>query len=175
MYLSPIYVCSITPNAGAPLSPMEPINIKGLGGFYLRNDDLTTFANVRNGTGLTDPEIYYAYSATSPTSLLPIPAGAATVLSNKQTGMFCRLSRLPTSYPFADGPGGGVTPLRRLASVPSTCVLEGVLADQPSVATATVFTYTGKPPGMSAPCAAPIHCVGVPRTPLDSYSKSSAR
>ena len=125
------------PPLGPPLNPIIPINILDKDGFPVRNDNLTNFAYVGSGDGLTPPEIYSAFHPQDPTNTTPIAPGETTYLRNAQTGMYCRLTALPSIYPLSrtsSSAGRGLL---------QSCATRGVLCDQPTAATATILTYTG--------------------------------
>ena len=123
----------------------------------MRNDNLTNFAYVGPEDGITQPpEVYMAYRPSSPTNTTPIQPGETTQLMNMQTGKYCRIAQLPANYPL-NKPGSRPqrTPSsvssagsgRHLLQVPSSCITQGVLCDQDTIATASILTYTGT--GMS--------------------------
>jgi hypothetical protein len=108
-----------------------PINILDASGNPVRNDNTTSFAYVGPNDGAQQPpEVYTAFRPANPSDPTPIQPGETTQLRNTQTGLYCRLDALPAG----------------LVS-PSTCNTQGVICDQPTIATATILTYTGS--GMS--------------------------
>ena len=125
------------PPLGPPLNPIIPINILDKDGFPVRNDNLTNFAYVGSGDGLTPPEIYSAFHPQDPTNTTPIAPGETTYLRNAQTGMYCRLTALPSTYPLS------ITSFSAGRGLLQSCATRGVLCDQPTAATATILTYTG--------------------------------
>lgn len=132
---------TLLPAAGPPLVPLQPLNINGLGGYPLRNDNATCLAYVGTGTGLTLPEMYIAYRPSTPTSALAIAAGSTAILKNMQTGLWCHLVPVPAAYPLY------TTNIRSrhvaANALPKSCATSGMICDQATAATATVFTYTG--------------------------------
>ena len=115
---------SAAPNP--PLTPDTPINIVGPSGYPVRNDNVTSFSRVGNGTGTTPPEQYVPYHPGSPSDTTPISKGETVVFRNVQTGLWCRLA------PFS-GAGTGS----------SQCNTQGVLCDKGSMQDATTLTYEG--------------------------------
>ncbi len=88
----------------------------------MRNDNLTNFAYVGTGIGITPPEQYVAYRPANNIDPTPIQPGETTIFKNQETRKWCRLA------PFTPS---------------TTCLTQGMLCDQDSPGTATVFTYTG--------------------------------
>ncbi len=105
-----------------PLKPITPINILDKDGYPVRNDNVTNFAYVGNGTGLTPPEMYIAFHPGQQSNDDPIKPGQTAIFENMQTGMWCRLANF--------------TPQ-------TTCRTQGMLCDQASPDSADHITYTG--------------------------------
>jgi hypothetical protein len=84
--------------------PIIPINWLASDGFPVRNDNLTNFAYLGSGDGLTPPEVYSAYRPDNASDPTPIMPGETTYLRNTQTGKYCRLAQLPAAYPLKTGP-----------------------------------------------------------------------
>jgi hypothetical protein len=87
---------------------------------YVRNDNVSNYAYVGNGTGSSSPEQYLAFHAGNLTDTSAIDPFETAVLKNVQTGLWCRLAPLPSN---------------------STQI--GMICDQATAATGTVMTYTG--------------------------------
>ena len=107
--------------AGPPLLANSPINILGPSGYPVRNDNGSSPAYLGAGNGTTRPEMYTAYHPGNLGSSVPIQPGESTILTNLETGLYCQLRGLPTNSSQL-----------------------GMFCDQPTPATATVMTYTGK-------------------------------
>ena len=105
-----------------PLTPLIPLNVLNGTGYPVRNDNVTNFAYVGNGTGKTPPEMYTAYHPGNERNPKPINANETTILKNLETGKYCRLAPMT--------PQGG-------------CNTQGMLCDQSTSASATILTYTG--------------------------------
>jgi hypothetical protein len=119
------------PLAGPPLQPLVPLNILDASGNPVRNDNTSNFAYVGPNDGAQQaPEVYTAFRPANTSDPTPIQPGETTQLRNTQTGLYCRLDALPAGL-----------------VAPSTCITQGVICDQPTIATATILTYTGS--GMS--------------------------
>jgi hypothetical protein len=158
--LTPSYTTPLHPNAAfppppaPPITPIIPINLLDQNGFPVRNDNLTNFAYVGPNDGQQQPpEVFFAYHPANPADPSPIDPGETAQLKNAQTGKFCRVASLPSSYPLnkrkvssrktttknAKTAGKG----RHLLQTPSSCATQGVICDQDTIATASVLTYTG--------------------------------
>ena len=153
------------PPSGPPLQPLVPLTILDASGNPVRSDNASSFAYVGPNDGVTQPpELFTAYNPTNPTSTTPIQPGQTTQLRNTHTGLYCRLAQLPSTYPVSKAKLFRVSqrqppPLGRIKKAPRTtrnasmqqtstsCNTQGIICDQPTVATATVLTYTGS--GMS--------------------------
>jgi hypothetical protein len=131
-----------------------PINILGRSGFPIRNDNITNLAYVGRSDGSTAPEQYIAYHPDNAANTAPIKPGETMVLRNLQTGLFCRLVPIPSGYPLsvpggrrarglALPPGAASTFTVAASALPPSCATFGVIADQPTAATAVVLTYNG--------------------------------
>ncbi len=99
----------------------------------MRSDNTTAYAYCGNGTGVTAPEKYIAYDPSDPGGAKLVALDQTIVLISVQTGLFCRLARYPDS--------GASSSTRGLKQTTNDLVW-GMLADQPTAATATAFTYT---------------------------------
>jgi hypothetical protein len=108
------------PAAGPPLPVDIPLNVLGPSGAYVRTDNASNLGYVGSGNGSTAPEQYVAYHASNTSERSPVQPGQTTYLQSEQTGMWCRL--VPN---------------------PSNATQIGMVCDQPTSATAVVFTYTG--------------------------------
>ena len=97
-----------------------PLNVLGPSGSYVRTDNTTGLAYVGSGNGSTAPEQYVAYHGPDTSNMTPVQPGQTTYLQSEQTGMWCRL--VPS---------------------PSNSTQIGMVCDQPTSATAVLFTYTG--------------------------------
>jgi hypothetical protein len=100
--------------------------MNGRGGFPIRNDNVTNFAYVGTGTGLSPPENYYAYNPADPSSTAAIPPGSTVFLKNKQTGLYCRLARISAGYPL----GGHASLATRPQQTSSSCAATDPRAQQ---------------------------------------------
>lgn len=127
-------------------------------GYPTRNDNTFNLAYVGKGTGSTPPEQYMAYHGSStPSSSAFVLPGQTAFFQNLQTGLFCRLIPVPSTYPLvmpsraAWNRTAPRPPIRaavaasavRTAEVPSGCATSGIVCDQATAATATELTYTG--------------------------------
>lgn len=101
----------------------------------LRVDNITNYAYVGNDSGASLPEKFIAYDPTNPIGTKLIQTGQTMVMVSLQTGLFCRLAK----YPDATASGSSIRASRGLKQ--TTTVVWGMLGDQPTAATATVFTY----------------------------------
>jgi hypothetical protein len=127
-----------------------PVNIITRLGFPVRSDNTTGFTYVGGGDGSTLPEQYVVYSPLNEGSTVPIQPGETAIIRNLQTGLFCRLAPMQAGYPLSVP-----VPLRlgrallassagvAATSVSAKCTTFGILADQPTAATATILTYDG--------------------------------
>ena len=137
--------------AGPPLTPIINLFVLDSNGNPVRNDNLTNFAYVGpNDNQAQPPEVYNAYRPANPADPTLIQPGETTQLRNVQTGKYCRLAQLPSTYPMAaarltksTGNSAGITAKRGLMQAPSSCATQGVICDQDTIATATILTYTG--------------------------------
>jgi hypothetical protein len=88
----------------------------------VQNTNTTTPAFVGTGDGSTPAEMYQAFDPNDPLSTTPIAPGGSVLLKNSQTGRYCRLVPVPTAP-----------------------TLQGMQCDLETAASATSFTYTGRP------------------------------
>lgn len=102
----------------APLATNIPLRIKSAGA-YVRTDSTPGAATAGNGDGSSLAEQYVAYNPGNLASSDPVQLGQTAILRSRLTGKFCKLTLLPGSSQ------------------------QGMVCDQDSEATATVFTYTG--------------------------------
>ena len=76
-------------------------------------------------------------------------ADAALCCLQAQTGKYCRLAQLPSTYPLnrpvtqTSSFKSSKSASRGLLQVPSSCATQGVLCDLDSPTGATILTYTG--------------------------------
>jgi hypothetical protein len=96
------------------------LNIISPNGSYVRTDNSSSPATVGTGTGGSRPEQYLAYHADNLNSTSPIQPYDTAVLRSVETGLWCRLTPLP-----------------------SNTTQIGMVCDQATPATGTVLTYTG--------------------------------
>ena len=154
------------PPAGPPLPANSPINVLGPNGYPVRNDNSSSNgeAYLGAGNGTTPPEIYTASHPDALGSNVPILPGQSAILTNEATGMYCQLRGLPSNSSQL-----------------------GMFCDQPTPATATVMTYTGKwcrhctlaagcdSPSCSATAASRrLPLLGLQQRPLQSTSNTAA-
>jgi hypothetical protein len=108
---------SSTGFSGPPLPTNKPISIKS-GSSYVRTDTTPGAATVGSGSGTSLPEQYVAYTPSNLASTAPVQPGDTAILRSRLTGQFCKLATLPSGK-------------------------QGMVCDQATAATATVFKYTG--------------------------------
>jgi hypothetical protein len=104
---------------------LQPMPILGLQASTLCDATLACAA-----TGVSPPEKFIGYDPSDPGSTRVITSGMPVLLVSMQTGLFCRLA-------VYDRPSIG----RRLNQA-GGAVVYGMLGDQPSAATATLFIYS---------------------------------
>ena len=112
--------CAPAAAAGPDIPPNTPLNIISPNGSYVRSDNSSSPATVGSGSGSSPPEQYLAYHADNLNSTSLIQPYDTAVLRSVETGLWCRLVPLP-----------------------SNATQIGMVCDQPTSATAVVFTYTG--------------------------------
>ncbi len=103
----------------------------------MRSDNTTAYAYCGNGTGVTAAEKYIAYDPSNPGGTKAVQMNQTIVLISVQTGLFCRLARYPDSSASSSS-----RPTTRGLKQTTVDLVWGMLADQPTAATATPFTYT---------------------------------
>jgi hypothetical protein len=118
----------------------------------MRNDNITCLAYIGTGTGLTPPEQYTAHWPDTPTSELAIAVDSTVILKNMHTGLWCRLVPVPAGH-LLHSPKIS-TMSATVKALPSSCATFGMVADQATTSTATVFTYTGA--GCASHAAGPL-------------------
>jgi hypothetical protein len=84
----------------------------------VRTDTTPGAATVGSGNGTSLPEQYVAYTPSNLASTAPVQPGDTAILRSRLTGQFCKLATLPSGK-------------------------QGMVCDQATAATATVFKYTG--------------------------------
>jgi hypothetical protein len=103
----------------------------------VRNDGTPDAAYVGNGDGNSLPEQYVAYIPGDLASKTPVQPGQTAILRSRLTGKFCKLTVLP--------PG----------------TQQGMVCDQDTAGTATVFKYTGQQFGSLRICWLHDRCAGL--------------